>query len=205
MRRSLPVALVAFIGILLLLDFVLINPTLAAVADVLLELTVLVAAGAALAGAVALVLRHWTDLVERRGDPPGSVVLLAGLGLMVIAGFYPGSAGAGDPAVRWLVAAFLAPLIAALFALLFIFVLRALRRGVELRPRQMAVMLTAAGIMLVLLLPIGGAPGEWLAGAAGWALAVPIGSVFRGLLIGIAVATAISAARILLSLDGSDD
>jgi hypothetical protein len=200
-RRSLPVALVAFIGILLLLDFVLINPTLAAVADVLLELTVLVAAGAALAGAVALVLRHWTDLVERRGDPPGSVVLLAGLGLMVIAGFYPGSAGAGDPAVRWLVAAFLAPL----FALLFIFVLRALRRGVELRPRQMAVMLTAAGIMLVLLLPIGGAPGEWLAGAAGWALAVPIGSVFRGLLIGIAVATAISAARILLSLDGSDD
>jgi hypothetical protein len=205
MRRSLPAVLVVVIGLLLLVDFVVINPTVAAVSDVLLELIVLLAAAAAIAGAAALVLRHWTDLVERKADPIGSLVLLAGFGLMVIAGFYPGSAGAADPAVRWLVAALLAPLIAALFALLFIFVLRALRRGAELRPRQTAVMLGGAAVVLVLLLPLGGAQGAWLAGIAGWALSVPIGSVFRGLLIGVAVVTAISAARVLLSVNGADD
>lgn len=205
MRRSLPAVLVVVIGLLLLVDFVIINPTVAVVSDVLLELIVLLAAAAAIAGAAALVLRHWTDLVERKADPISSLVLLAGFGVMVIAGFYPGSAGAADPAVRWLVAALLAPLIAALFALLFIFLLRALRRGVELRPRQTAVMLGGAAVVLVLLLPLGGAPGAWLAGAAGWALSVPIGGAFRGLLIGVAVVTAVSAARILLSVDGPDD
>jgi hypothetical protein len=34
---------------------------------------------------------------------------------------------------------------------------------------------------------------------------VPIGAVFRGLLIGVAVLTAVHAARILLTVDGADD
>ena len=43
----------------------------------------------------------------------------------------------------------------------------------------------------VLLVPLSGGLGTWLAGAAGWSLAVPIGAVFRGLLIGIALLTAV--------------
>jgi hypothetical protein len=34
---------------------------------------------------------------------------------------------------------------------------------------------------------------------------VPIGGVFRGLLIGVAIATAVHAARILLAVDRADD
>jgi hypothetical protein len=205
MRRSLPAALVVVVGLLLLLDFVVINPTLASVSDALLELVVLLAAAAGVAGGVALVLRHWHDIVERRNDPAGSMVLLGGFGLMLIAGFYPGSDGVGDPAVRWLVAALLAPLIAALFGMLFVFLLRATGRGLQLRTRQTAVMLAAAAVIVVLLLPVGGSLGSWLATAAAWTMDVPIGSVFRGLLIGVAVLTAVQAARILLAVDGADD
>ncbi|HEX6138990.1 MAG TPA: hypothetical protein VF013_00830 [Candidatus Limnocylindria bacterium] len=205
MRRSLPAFTVVLVGLLLLLDFALINPLLAAVSDALLELVVLLAAAAALAGGVALVLRHWTDLVERRGDPLGSLVLLAGFAAILLAGFYPGSGGATDPAVRWLVAALLAPLIAALFSLLFFFLLGAMRRGVTLRGRQTAVMLVAAAVVIVLLLPVGGLLGERLAAVSGWALAVPIGGVFRGLLIGVGIVTAVHAGRIVLSVDGHDD
>ena len=131
MRRSLPTLLVVVVGLLLLVDFVLINPTVAGLASGVLELIVLLAAAAALAGAATLVLRHWTDLTERRRDPLGSGVLLAGFAVMLLAGFYPGSTGASDPAVRWLVAALLAPLLAALFALLFVFLLTAARRGLD--------------------------------------------------------------------------
>jgi hypothetical protein len=205
MRRSIPAALLILVGLALLLDFVLVNPILGSVADALLELVVLLAAAAAIAGAVALVLRHWSDIVERRRDPPGSVVLLGGFGAMLIAGFYPGSSGAGDPAVRWLVAALLGPLVASLFAMLFVFTLMAARRGLALHTRQVAVMLAAALIVVVLLLPVGGATGQWLAGAADWAMAVPIGGVFRGLLIGVAIVTAVYASRVLLSVDGADD
>jgi hypothetical protein len=205
MRRSLPAALLVFVGLVLLLDFVLVNPTLAGLADALLELVVLLAAAAALAGAIVLVLRHWTDLVERRRDPSGSLVLLGGFAAMLLAGFYPGSSGASDPAVRWLVAALLAPLVASLFAMLFIFLLVAARRGLAVRTRQAAIMLAATMVVVVLLLPIGGAAGTWLAAMAGWTMAVPIGAVFRGLLIGVAVVTAVHASRVLLAVDGADD
>ena len=205
MRRSLPAIVLVVVGLLLLVDFVLINPTIAALASGALELVVLLAAAAALAGAATLVLRHWTDLAERRRDPLGSGVLLAGFAVMLLAGFYPGSSGASDPAVRWLVAALLAPLVAALFAMLFFFLLSAARRGVALRVRQTAVMLAAAAVVVVLLLPIGGQLGDSLAALAGWTMNVPIGGVFRGLLIGVAVLTAVHAARILITVDGADD
>jgi hypothetical protein len=66
-------------------------------------------------------------------------------------------------------------------------------------------MLAAAAVAVVLLLPIGGATGSWLASLAGWAMEVPLGAVFRGLLIGVAIVTAVHAARVILSVDGADD
>jgi hypothetical protein len=205
MRRSIPAAVVGLVGLVLLVDFVLINPLLADVSDALLELIVLLAAAAAIAGAIALVLRHWTDLVERRGDWIGSLALLVSFGVIVLAGFYPGSEGAADPAVRWVVAALLGPLVASLFALVFVFLLVAMRRGMTVRRRETTVMLLAAGVVIVLLLPLGGLLGERLASAAGWILQVPLGGVFRGLLIGTGIVMAVHATRVLLAMDGSDD
>lgn len=205
MRRSVPATIVVVIGMLLLVNFVVINPLLAGATQGVLRLVVLLAAAAALAGGLALVLRHGSDLVSGHGDRLGSAVLLVGMAAMLVAGLYPGSQGSADPAVRWLVAALLAPLIAALFAMLFILLLGAMRQGMALRSRQVGVMLAAAGVVIALLLPFGGAAGEWMAGAAGWVLEVPIGGVFRGLLIGVAIVTAVHAARILLAVEGADD
>ena len=78
---------VVVVGLLLLVDFVVINPTVSTLASGALELVVLLAAAAALAGAATLVLRHWTDLAERRRDPLGSGVLLGGFAVMLLAGF----------------------------------------------------------------------------------------------------------------------
>lgn len=205
MRRSLPTALVVVVGLLLLLDFVVVNPSLAALAGTLLEYIVLIGAAAAITGGLTLGLRQ-VGLLRHGGEArSGPLLVLGGMAVMLIAGFYPGSSGATDPAVRWLVAALLMPLVAALFGLLFFFLLGAAQRGLRLRSRETTVMLLAACAALVLLLPLGGIVGAWLAGASSWALAVPIGGVFRGLLIGIAIATAISAARILLAVDGASD
>jgi|GEM_PF-1767732 len=205
MRRTLPTILIVVVGLLLLADFVIINPSLAAVSGVLVEYLVLLSAAVAVAGGLSLVARHAGDLLHRRGERSGSVLVLVGMAVMLAAGFYPGSRGTDDPAVLWLVGALLAPLVAALFALLFIFLLAAARRGLALRMRETTVMLAAASLVLILLLPLGGVAGSWLASVASWTLAVPIGAVFRGLLIGIAIATAISAARLLLAVDGASD
>ena len=205
MRRSILPAIALLSGLLLLLDFVLVNPTLADAAGALTELIVLLAAAAAVGGGATLALHHVRGLTRGSVDPVGSIVLLAGMAVVLLAGLRPWSDGSADPVVLWLVAALLAPIAASLFALLFIFLIGAIRRGLTIRPRETSVMAGAAAVVIVLLLPIGGQAGDWLAGCAGWVRDVPLTGVFRGLLIGIGIMVAVSAARSVLALDRDDE
>ncbi len=120
-------------------------------------------------------------------------------------GLRPGADGSADPAVAWLVSALLIPIGATLFGLLFITTLVAARRSLAARSPSAIVLVGAALVTLVLLLPLAGAGGAWLSGAADWTLAVPIGAVFRGLLIGVGLLTAVFAARIMLGIGVADD
>lgn len=204
MRRSINAALVTAVGIVILADLVISNPALGGLAGFLTGLLVLLAAAAAVAGTLSLLRRHVGRLATGT-DRIGSVALLVGMALILLPGLVPGSSGADAPAVRWVVAALLAPLVAAIFALLFPLLLAAIRRGLHLRGPETLVMLAGAVAVLVLLLPLGGTPGLWLADAADWVQTVPVAAVFRGLLLGVAAIGAVTAARILLGADGVDD
>lgn len=205
MRRTLPAAIIVVSGLVILADLLVANPGLEQLAGWLLELVVLLSAGAALLGGAALARRRVDDLLGRRTDRAGPVAVLTGLLVMLGLGLYPGSEGLAEPALGWLIAAVVVPLVSTLFALLFLFLLAAARRGVALRSRETSLMLAAAAVTVALLLPLDGPPGEWLAGAAGWTLAVPVAGVFRGLLIAVGVATAVAATRLLLGVDGADE
>jgi hypothetical protein len=201
MRRSLPAAATVLAGLIVLLDLLVVNPSLGGAATALQELLILLAAAAAVGGSATLATRHIRELADASGDRIGSIVLLAGMGAVLLAGLRPGSAGAADPVVLWLVAALLVPLISAMFAMLFVFLLTAARRGLATQGRETAVMLAAAAIAVALLLPIGGAAGDWLAAASDWVRSVPLAGVFRGLLIGVAILAAVTGTRILLGVD----
>lgn len=205
MRRPTIAALVVVTGLLLLADFLVVNEGLGEVAALFVNAAILVAAGAALAAAASLALRRGTDLWRRRGDPIGALLVLGGMAAVLLAGLRPGGEGAADPAVGWIVAALLVPLGATLFGLLFVTTLAAARRSLDHPGREAVLLAISAVAVLVLLLPLGGTAGEWLSDAAGWALAVPIGAVFRGLLLGIAILAAVVAARTLFGLGTSDD
>ncbi len=205
MRRPTIPALVIAVGVLLLADLLVVNRSLGDLAGLIVDAAIFVAAGAALAGVAALAVRRSNDLWRRRGDPIGAGLVLAGMAIVLIAGLRPGAEGASDPAVGWLVSALMLPIGATLFGLLFVTTLLAARRSVETGGREAIVVVGAAVVVLVLLLPIGGAVGDALAGAAGWALEVPIGAVFRGILIGVAVLAAVFAARTLLGIGSSDE
>lgn len=205
MRRSIITGIALVSGLLVLLDLLIVNPSLGGAAGALNELLVLLAAAAAVGGGASLVAHHARDLASGNGDPIGSIVLLAGMAAVLVAGLRPGSRGSADPIVMWLVAALLAPIAASLFAMLFIFLLGAFRRGFTLRARETGVMAGAAAIVIILLLPIGGQAGDWLSSTAGWVREVPLAGVFRGLLIGTGIMVAVSAARMLLTLDRDDE
>jgi hypothetical protein len=204
-RRPTLTALVVIVGVLLLADLLVVNDSLAGVAGVVVDAAILVAAGAALALVGALGVRRIGDLWRRRGDPVGALLVLAGMAAMLVAGLRPGADGSADPVVGWLIAALLVPIGATLFGLLFVTTLLAARRSVASRSPSATVLVAAALVTLVLLLPLAGAGGAWIARAADWALAVPIGAVFRGLLVGVGLLTAVFAARTLLGFGSADD
>lgn len=205
MRRTILSGIVLVTGLLVLADLLIVNPSLGEAASAVNELLVLLAAAAAVGGGATLVTHHARNLAAGDGDSVGSAVLLIGMAAVLIAGLRPGASGSSDPAVLWLVAALLAPIAASLFALLFIFLIGAFRRGFALRVRETSLMAAAAAIVIVLLLPLGGGAGDWLAASAGWVRDVPLAGVFRGLLIGIGILVAVSAARSLLALDRDDE
>jgi hypothetical protein len=204
-RRPTIAALVVVTGLLLLIDLLVVNETIGALADVLVEASILVAAGAALGAVVSLTLRRGGDLWRRRGDPVAAVLVLVGLAAPLVAGLRPGAEGVADPAVRWIVAALLVPIGATLFGILFVSTLGAARRSLAQRGREGPIMVAAAMAVLVLLLPLGGTLGAWLSSASAWALDAPIGAVFRGLLIGTAIAAAVAAARVVLGIGATDE
>jgi hypothetical protein len=197
--------LVIAVGLLLLADFVVVNPTLGGLAGAAAQVIVVVAAAAALAGVGALAWRHGRALVWRDGSPTAAVAVLGGMAIVLIAGLRPGSEGSADPYVQWLLVALVLPIGATLFGILFVSTLLAARRAVALRSREATVMLVAAALVLVMLLPVGGAAGDWLSGMAAWTLEVSILAVFRGLLIGVAIVVAVTAARTLLGIGPADD
>ena len=205
MRRATIPAIVIVVGVLLLVDFLVVNDSLSQLADLAVSAVILIAAGAALAAVAALAVRRAGDLWRRRGDPVGAALVLAGIGAMLVAGLRPGSAGATDPAVRWLISALLIPIAATLFGLLFFTTIAAARRSAAGRGRQALVLVAAAAVMLVLLLPFGGEAGDRMSAAASWALDVPIAAVFRGILLGVAILVAVVAARTMLGVGSADE
>ena len=205
MRRPTIPALVIAVGVLVLADFLVVNSALSDVAGLVVDAAIIVAAGAALAGVGALALRRATDLWRRRGEPIGAGLVLIGMAVVLIGGLRPGASGASDPAVGWLVSALMLPIGATLFGLLFVTTLAAARRSVDGGGREALVLVGSAVVLLILLVPIGGTLGDALAAAADWALEVPIGAVFRGILIGVAVLVAVFGARTLLGIGSTDD
>lgn len=203
MRRSAPAALLFVVGLLLLLDLLVANPGLEALAGGILAIVAILFATAALLGGGALLVRHARGLLDPDGDRVGSALVLVGMAVVLVPGLVAPD-GAASPVVRWVVGALLAPIAASLLALTAVFLLPAARRGMEVRSRETAVLLLAAMVTIVLLLPFGGPAGKAFAGAAAWLLRVPVGGVFAGLLIGLALATAVAAARVLFGL-GTDD
>ena len=203
MRRPTIAVVVAVAGLLVLVDLAIANPTLGLLAGWLTQLVVILAASVGVAGALALLLRH-LGRIGRGEDWIGSGALLVGMGLVLIPGLLSGDHGADAPAVRWVVAALLAPLIAAVLALVFPLLLLAARRGLRIRGRESALMAAGAIATLILLLPLGGDVGRGLASAAAWVQDVPLAAVFRGLLLGVAVMAAMTAARIILGWESGE-
>ena len=207
MRRPTFPALVIAVGVLLLADLLVVNQSLGDLAGLLVDAAILVAAGAALAG---LGLARGASRRATCGDGAATRSGPASCSRAWPSSSSPGSGRAPRARPtrpsRWLVSALMLPIGATLFGLLFVTTLTAARRSLEDRRsrgdgRSSARRSSCSSCSCRSPAP----PATALARAAEWALDVPIGAVFRGILIGVGVLVAVFAARTLLGIGSTDE
>ena len=175
--------LIAFIaGLLVFVSYFFPGSLWKAPAQFVLKTTVLLVAGALFWASLALVRRHLFKARKKRLE---SVLLVVSFTVMFVAGLLPGGflLGPGGWLYQWA----LAPGMAALFALLPIFLAFAILR--HFRLRDFGGFLFFLGMVVVLLgqTPAMAAYMPLLAGFRHDLLIGPAASVFRGVLLGIGV------------------
>jgi len=208
-KRLLAILIAGVAGLIVLLDFAGAGGPLATLAAVLVDWAAVITAVGLLLGVLSVTGSHVQRVRARNADWPYSLILIAGLLVMIVAGIFfplPGRAGIVLPRslaevpIRTVFRALYEPVASSLLALLAFFslsaALRALGRG---RAEAIVIVSVAALALVAQLPPVTALPGvgatlQWfndyvaLAGA-------------RGLVIGSAIGAFVAGLRVLLGFD----
>ncbi len=182
--RVLALALGVIAGAIVFLNYFAPVPPLSSLAQPVLQAVVLLTAAALLFGSLNLLARHLRRLRHGRA----SVAVVVGFLLAFAGGLLPQGYDAGWG--RWVLDWLLIPGLAALFALLPIFLAFALYQ--RLRLRDLGMLVFAVGLLLVLF---GQTPAlaPYLAGIRHNLLVGPAAAAWRGVLIGLALGVILAA------------
>lgn len=208
-KRLLAVLIAGVCGLIVLVDYAGGGGVLAVVAALLVDWAAVITAIALLLGVFSVAGLHLVRVRQRSADWGYSLVLLAGMLAVIVAGIFfplPGRAGIVLPGslaevpIRSFFRTVYEPLAASLLALLAFFSLSAALRALRRRSAEAIVIVVVAALVLVAQLPpVAVLPGlglvtQWLNDYVALAGA-------RGLLIGAAIGAFVAGVRVLLGFD----
>jgi len=197
MRKYLAIGAVVLCGILALADFFIRDPVIDRWGAVLAEGALILGAFALILGVLNLLSTHVRRALRGTQDKGLSVVLVVGL-LVTLA------IGVGSPASEgfdWLFDYMYVPLQATLGALLAFFAVSAVYRTFRMQNLEAILLLTTSLLVIIVQLPFIGTLSPYLVRLRTWLMAVPVTAGVRGILLGVALGTLSTSARVLLSVD----
>lgn len=212
--RLVLIAITLTVGVLVLLSFLVDNLVLRLVRGVLVEWTVIVIAFTMLLGIVNVLRVHGRRIQDREGALYSAIVVVSFLLVFVPGIFMPdmlpaairdaagGYVGPSGRVVDFSFRYIQRPLQATLFSLMAFFAFTAAWRVFRIRSASTLVMFIAALLVLLGSLRLN-LPGDWswLPVAEEWIMRVPVLAGARGILLGIALGTAVASLRLLLGID----
>jgi hypothetical protein len=208
-KRLLAVLVAGVAGLFVLLDFAGSGALVAVAARALVDWAALITALALLIGILGVVGSHLQRVRRRSADWGYSLVLLAGVLLVVVVGIFfplPDAGGVGLPRslaaqpIQLLFTMVYEPLASSLLALLAFFALSAALRALGRRSVDATIIVVIAGLVLLTQLPpVEALPGVGL--AVQWVNDYIALAGARGLLIGAAIGAVVASVRVLLGFD----
>lgn len=208
-RQLIAVVIAGVSGLIVLLDFAGAGPAVAVLAAVLVQWAALITAIAVLVGAWSVVQAHARRVQMRAPEARYSLVLIAGMVIVIVAGiFYPTRTATGlalpatlaAPPIRTVFRLIYEPLAASLLALLAFFALSAMLRALRSGRAEAVVVVVVALLALIIqlppltLIPVIGQTVQWLNDYL-------IAAGARGLLLGSAIGALVAGVRLLIGFD----
>lgn len=196
MVRILAIITAIACGLLVLVDFFVLEPVVDALGAILIEGALILAAFALLFGVLNLLSVH----ARMNGSPRSrrySAILLVAL----VATFVTGILRPASDELAWIFDHFYFPLQATMSALLAFFVVSAAYRAFKLHSVPALILLATSLVVLITQLPFSAALSPLLPAAREWIFAIPVTAGVRGILLGVALGTIATALRVLLAVD----
>jgi hypothetical protein len=200
MKRQLPLLLVFVSGIFMAVQFFVPAEFSERVYEYLLDWTVII-------GIFAIALGVWsffrvaTEKIRRRShDYVYAAVALVGLFAMLILGLNPWGQGLDDYTFSHLFTYVMIPIQSTIFSLLAFFIASAAYRAFRARTALSTLLLIAALVMMLRVIPLG-EPSKWISSTANWLLLVPNLAANRAILIGVGLGMIATALKIVLGIE----
>ncbi|MGQ9707268.1 MAG: hypothetical protein ACUVUR_00110 [bacterium] len=200
MRRTLPLAICLGMGIIMMCQFFIPHPVSVAFYDLTTKWIRIVSAFALVLGVGSLILYHIDRLQRKRQGWAYSIVTLVALLVTAVIGLRWG-VKPGSPLQEVLFKNVLVPLNASMFAILAFYMASAAYRAFRARTKEAALLLIAAFVVMLGMVPIGRAIWGKLPEVAEWVLSVPNMAAKRAILFGVALGAIATSLKVILGIE----
>jgi cytochrome bd-type quinol oxidase subunit 2 len=201
-KRSLPVAITFFFGVLLTAQYYVPHPSSEALLSELSVWNQIIAGFALILGAASLLQTHTVKIRRQEAGWGYSVVMYISMFVMLGAGIW--SQGKTEGTVfGWLYDYVMVALQGTMFSLLAFFIASAAYRAFRARTTESAILLLAAVLVMFGRVPLG----EYLISGVGqlsdWIMSVPNTAAQRGILIGVSLGGIATSIKIICGIERS--
>lgn len=200
MKRSIPLAICLVMGVAMMIQFFIPHPISIGFYDLTTKWIRIVGAFALVLGTGSLILYHIDKLQRRRQGWYYSIVTLTAAAATSVIGLGWG-VKTGSPLQDIIFSNLLVPLNASMFAILAFYMASAAYRAFRARTKEAALLLVAAFIVMLGMVPIGRAIWGKLPDLAEWVLSVPNMAAKRAILFGIALGAIATSLKVILGIE----
>ncbi|MCX7703280.1 MAG: hypothetical protein N2234_04160 [Planctomycetota bacterium] len=202
-KRTVPLALAFFFGVLMVVQYFIPHKSFAELLDTMARWGQIVGAFALVVGLSSLIHSH---VFKIKRQVPGwgySVVTLAALVIYTVVGFISEGDDSPEAAFGWGYHHLLMPMQASMFSLLAFFIASAAYKAFRARTLEATVLLIIAVIVMLGRVPIGSYVYEKLPQVAEWIFSYPNMAARRAIMLGVALAMVATSLRVIVGIERS--